>query len=98
MSREPRYRLVSPDRLSMLMERTGTGAAISGRELARRVGVPHGTVDALLNGHTKTQPQTVAETICRVIGVDLLILWSPTGRAVPDEDATHPSVRTAVPA
>lgn len=72
----------------MLMERTGTGSGISGRELAAAVGVSHGTIDNLLNGNTKTQSETVAKAIAQVIGVDLLILWAPTGRSVPPDDAT----------
>lgn len=88
MAREPRYRLVSPELLRTLMERTGTGASISGRQLAVKVEVPHGTIDALLSGETKTQPATIAHSISRVIGVDLLILWAPTGRAVPVDDNT----------
>lgn len=98
MAREPRYLLVNPDRLSMLMERTGTGASISGRELAAAVDVPHGTVDALLNGKTKTQPSSVAHAICRVIGVDLLILWAPTGRSVPGDTRQATPDRLTVPA
>lgn len=89
----PRYRLVRPDLLRDLMERTGTGSSISGRELAAKVGVPHGTVDALLNGTTKTQPSNIANKIARVIGVDVLILWAPTGRAVPDDDS-HEGARS----
>ncbi|MFF7259525.1 helix-turn-helix domain-containing protein [Streptomyces sp. NPDC008159] len=96
MAREPRYRLVKPDLMRLLMERTGTGAGISGRELADKVGIPHGTVDALLNGQTKTQPSSVAHRICAVIGVDLLILWAPTGRAVPAEDSPAALQRVAV--
>lgn len=94
----PRYRLLKPHLLRDIMERTGTGASISGRELAAIVGVPHGTIDALLNGHTKTQPEHVAKHICRVIGVDELILWAPTGRAVPADDTVPDSSRTAVTA
>ncbi|MFF9894909.1 helix-turn-helix domain-containing protein [Streptomyces longispororuber] len=94
----PRYRLLKPHLLRELMDRTGTGASISGRELAAMVGVPHGTIDALLNGHTKTQPAQVAKDICRVIGVDDLILWAPTGRAVPAEDGVPAGSRTAVSA
>jgi hypothetical protein len=92
----PRYRLLKPHLLRELMERTGTGASISGRELAAAVGVPSSTVDALLNGHTKTQPALTAEHICRVIGVDLLVLWAPTGRAVPADDEQGAAPRTAV--
>lgn len=94
MTSPPRYRLVNPHLLRLLMERTGTGASISGRELAASVGVPSSTIDALLNGVTKSQPASVAEKIARVIGVDLLILWAPTGRAVPADDTHMP--RTAV--
>lgn len=80
---EPRYVLLDPDLLRRLMERTGTGHSISGRELARRVNVPHGTIDNLLNGNIKSQPSEVAHGICRTIGVDVLILWAPAGRSVP---------------
>jgi len=80
------------------MERTGTGSDISGRELAARVGIAHGTMDGLLNGSTKTQPSSVAHAIATVIGVDLLILWAPTGRAVPVEDSHPDTSRTAVSA
>ncbi|MFI1723875.1 helix-turn-helix domain-containing protein [Streptomyces sp. NPDC020489] len=94
----PRYRLLRPHLMRELMERTGTGAPISGRELAAAVDVPSSTIDALLNGVTKTQPADVAERIVRVIGVDLLILWAPTGRAVPDPPEDQPAgLRTAVP-
>jgi transcriptional regulator with XRE-family HTH domain len=82
---EPRYVLLDPDLLRRLMERTGTGHSISGRELARRVGVPHGTIDNLLNGNIKSQPYDVAHLICRTIGVDVPILFNPAGRAVPIE-------------
>jgi hypothetical protein len=98
MAREPRYRLVKPALLRELMERTGTGASVSGRELASRVNIPHGTVDALLSGQTKSQPASVAHEICAVIGVDLLILWAPTGRAVPVDDSSPAAARVAVPA
>jgi hypothetical protein len=96
MAPEPRYRLVKPGLLRELMERTGTGGSLSGRELAAHVGIPHGTVDALLNGQTKTQPATVAHSISRVIGVDLLILWAPTGRAVQAEESKTLSPGLAV--
>ncbi|MET9100007.1 helix-turn-helix domain-containing protein [Streptomyces antibioticus] len=98
MAREPRFLLVRPGLMRQLMERTGTGSDISGRELAARVGVANGTIDGLLNGATKTQPFSVAHHICDVIGVDLLVLWAPTGRAVPAEDAHSDTPRTAVPA
>lgn len=78
------------------MERTGSGSAISSRELAARVGVSRGLINNLLNGITKTTRVEVAEGICQVIGVDLLILWAPTGRAVPADDTENKT--TAVPA
>jgi hypothetical protein len=95
---EPRYVLLDPDLMRRLMERTGTGHSISGRELARRVGVPHGTIDNLLNGNIRTQPSDVAHGISRIIGVDALILWAPAGRAVPVEagDVEDATPRTAV--
>lgn len=82
------------------MERTGTGHSISGRELARRVGVPHGTIDGLLNGNIRSQPSDVAHAISRIIGVDVPILWNPAGRAVPvqADDVDDISPRTAVSA
>lgn len=79
---EPRYVLLDAGLLRRLMERTGTGHSISGRELARRVGVPHGTIDGLLNGNIRSQPCDVAHLICRTIGVDVPILFNPAGRAV----------------
>ncbi|WP_157876981.1 XRE family transcriptional regulator [Streptomyces graminilatus] len=98
MASEPRYRLVKPGLMRELMDRTGTGSDVSGRELASKVGIPHGTIDALLSGNTKTQPSSVAHEICRVIGVDLLILWAPTGRAVPAEDTSTAAPHLAVSA
>lgn len=80
---EPRYVLLDPALLRRLMERTGAGHSISGRELARRVGVPHGTIDGLLNGNIRSQPSDAAHGICRTVGVDILILFTPAGRAVP---------------
>ncbi|MFD6415946.1 helix-turn-helix domain-containing protein [Streptomyces sp. NPDC060194] len=94
----PRYRLLKPELLRELMTRTGEGTAVTGRDLARIVGVPHGTVDALLNGRTATQPANVAHRISRAIGVDTLILWAPTGRAVAGDDPAVTHLRTAVPA
>lgn len=95
---EPRYVLLDPDLLRRLMERTGSGHSISGRELARRVGVPHGTIDNLLNGNIKSQPHEIACVISRWIGVDLLVLWTPGGRAVPigADDVAGLSQRSAV--
>ncbi len=97
---EPRYVLLDPDLLRRLMERTGSGHSISGRELARRVGVPHGTIDNLLNDNTKSQPYEIACSISQVVGVDLLVLWTPGGRSVPvgTDDVAALSQRPAVAA
>lgn len=95
---EPRYHLLDPDLLRRLMERTGTGHSISGRELARRVRVPHGTIDGLLNGGTRTQPSEVAHSISRIIGVDILILWAPDGRAISVDSTASLTPRSAIPA
>lgn len=92
MEPEPRYRLVKPKLLRELMARTGTGRSVSTRELAAAVGVPHGTIDNLLRGIVRTQPSAVAHDMARFIGVDLLILWAPTGRSVSQEDALPPHV------
>ncbi|MCX4504287.1 helix-turn-helix domain-containing protein [Streptomyces anulatus] len=83
-----RFRLVNPDRLRMLMARTGTGAAITQRALAAEVGIPHSTIDHLLSGDVRTQPAEVAYDIARVLGVDHLVLWAPTGRSIPADGAT----------
>ncbi|MFJ1657223.1 helix-turn-helix domain-containing protein [Streptomyces anthocyanicus] len=91
MTREPRYRLLKPHTLRDLMSRTGDGSEISGRALASAVGIPHGTIEGLLNGKTKTQPAPVAREICRVIGVDVGCLWAETGRKVPDEKTEAPA-------
>ncbi|MFD3654376.1 helix-turn-helix domain-containing protein [Streptomyces sp. NPDC058620] len=91
----PRFRLVNPERLRMLMERTGTGAGISGRALAAAVGIPHGTVDHLLSGAVKTQPADVAYAIANTIGVDHPVLWAPIGRSVPADDVLPPHIAAA---
>ena len=44
------YAVVSGDRLKLLMERTGTGDAVTSRELAEAAGVAHGTIGALMSG------------------------------------------------
>lgn len=86
MAAERRYVLVKPATMRLLMERTGAGYDVSVRQLAEEVGVPHGTVDGLLNGKTASQPMSVALRICQTLGVDELCLWAPSGRAVPDPD------------
>ncbi|MEU5302244.1 helix-turn-helix domain-containing protein [Streptomyces noursei] len=94
---EPRYRLVDADLLRRLMARTGTGRGISVRQLAAASGVSHGTIENLAQGRIKTARPDVAHQICQAIGVDLLILWAPTGRAAPLEEGheARPRLRLA---
>jgi lambda repressor-like predicted transcriptional regulator len=93
----PEYHLVNPDLLRTLMERTKTGDKITIRELADRVGVAHGTIHNLLTRKTTKLPAPVAYSIASVIGVDVLILWTPLGR---DDVAleTYPGALEQVPA
>ncbi|NUH35322.1 helix-turn-helix domain-containing protein [Streptomyces samsunensis] len=77
----PMYRLLEADLMQRLMQRTGTGAKITIRELAEAVGVPHGTIGNLLTGEQARVPHEVAHAISAKIGVDLLILFAPTGRS-----------------
>lgn len=74
--------LVSPDRLVMLMERTGDGREVSVRDLASAAGCHPSKVDHLRNGRRKTATQVEAEAIAKRLGVDLLVLWEHTGRTV----------------
>ncbi|MFI0768565.1 helix-turn-helix domain-containing protein [Streptomyces sp. NPDC021218] len=77
----PMHKLLDPELMQRLMQRTGTGAKITIRELAEAVGVPHGTIGNLLTGEQASVPGDVADRITRAIGVDLLILFSPVGRS-----------------
>ncbi|WP_282696292.1 hypothetical protein [Streptomyces sp. CC208A] len=63
------------------MERTGTGAPLSIRGLATKAGVAHGTIGNLLTGEQESVIEPTAHAICGAIGVDLLILFAPEGRA-----------------
>lgn len=85
MASETRYILVRPEVLRALMERTGSGASMSGRELAAAVGVPSSTINALLTGTTRSQPESIARNICEAIGIDVLCLWAPRGRSARSE-------------
>lgn len=85
----PKYRLVSTDLLKLLMQRTGTGSAVSGRRLAQDAGVAHGTVGMLLTGARDTVSATTAQAIAQRLGVDLLVLWVPAERAA----STRPHLR-----
>lgn len=74
--------LVSPDRLVMLMERTGDGREVSVRELADAAGCHPSKIDALRNGRRKKSLYPEAAAIAKRLGVDLLVLWAHTGRTV----------------
>ncbi|MGW0942942.1 helix-turn-helix domain-containing protein [Streptomyces sp. NPDC002623] len=75
------YAVDSPDRLKLLMERTGTGQPITSRELATAAGVAHGTVGALMAGTQRVVPEPKAKAIAAVLGIDLLVLFVPMERA-----------------
>ncbi|MFE6103229.1 helix-turn-helix domain-containing protein [Streptomyces laurentii] len=77
----PRYRLYNAKLFRMLMERTGTGAEVTLRELAEFVGIPHTTIGNVLAGSQETVSSKTAQAIAAAIGVDLLILWVPVQRA-----------------
>jgi plasmid maintenance system antidote protein VapI len=75
------YKLVSGSLLKTLMGRTGTGERITVRELAAKVGVPHGTIGALTSGAQQLLPEATAKKVAAAIGVDYLVLWIPMERA-----------------
>lgn len=75
------YSVASSDRLKFLMERTGTGEAITSRELAAAAKVSHGTIGALMSGAQRSVPEPKAKAIAAVLGVDLLVLWVPMERS-----------------
>ncbi|WP_030928394.1 helix-turn-helix domain-containing protein [Streptomyces sp. NRRL B-24720] len=79
----PLYKLVSPDLLRTLMLRTGTGAAVSVRELATLADVPRSTIGNLLTGAQQAVQEQTAHAIAEAIGVDVLVLFAPVGRSVP---------------
>lgn len=88
--------LVSPDRLVMLMERTGDGREVSVRELAEAAGCHASKIGHLRSGERSTATYEEALAIARRLGVDLLVLWEHTGRTVPVPAETEHL--TAVPA
>lgn len=77
----PMYRLVSADLLRTLMRRTGTGEPVSVRTLARKAGLPHGTVGNLMTSTQQAVAEESAHRIAGVIGVDVLVLFIPMQRA-----------------
>lgn len=74
------YRLFDPQRLRMLMKRTGDGSAVSIRHLAHATGVSSTCIGALLRGTQLRTAAAVAERISARCGVDLLVLWVPDDR------------------
>lgn len=74
---------VDADLLERLMQRTKTGAEISGRELADLARIASGTISNVLTG---TRPRLRGATvgpICDVLGVELLVLCTPVERLEP---------------
>lgn len=89
----PMYWLVGSDRLRMLMERTGTGASISIRDLAKACGASKSTIGALLTGEQASVPAEVAYRIAETIGCDVLILFAPVGRGSAADEAGRAGIR-----
>lgn len=81
VDKAPMCRLVSGDLLRTLMQRTGTGAKITVRDLATAVGVPIGTIGSLMTGAQRFIPEDKAKRIAATIGVDYLVLFVPCERA-----------------
>lgn len=88
--------LVSPDRLVMLMERTGDGREVSIRDLAEAAGCHPSKIGHLRSGERATATYEEALAIAKRLGVDLLVLWEHTGRANPAP--AEPLQIAAVPA
>jgi len=89
---QPMYEVASSDRLKLLMERTGSGEAITSRELAAAAGVAHGTIGALMSGAQRLVPEDKAQAIAGALGVQPLVLFRPMERAgrrwIPAEEAS----------
>ncbi|MCZ4123367.1 helix-turn-helix domain-containing protein [Streptomyces sp. H39-S7] len=88
-----RYRLFQPERLRMLMERTGDGSEITIRVLAKAAGVHSSRIGELLSGKQHTTSARVAERVAARCGVDLLVLWVPDGRTT--SSVAGPAARDA---
>ncbi|WP_263170636.1 helix-turn-helix domain-containing protein [Streptomyces sp. SCSIO ZS0520] len=63
------------------MKRTGTGERLTVRGLALRADLSNGTISGLCTGAQRTLPAAKAERLAEVIGVDVLVLFIPGGRA-----------------
>ncbi|MBT2449434.1 helix-turn-helix transcriptional regulator [Streptomyces sp. ISL-43] len=77
----PLYQLVDRTLLATLMKRTGTGASMSVRDLASQADVSRSTIGNLLSGVQEAVFYPTACQIAAAIGVDVLILFTPTGRS-----------------
>lgn len=83
----PLARLINPDLLRALMERTGDGTSVSIRGLAAAAGCPKSTIGNLLSGEQLSVAAEVAENIVGRLGVDFLVLFAPEGRTMAAHDA-----------
>lgn len=81
VSYDPMYRLVDAELFKRLMERSGTGARVTYRDLAATAGVSLGTISNILNGTCKDVPFQTAAAMTQRIGVDLLVAFEPVGRS-----------------
>lgn len=91
----PAHHLLDPDLMRRLMERTGDGTPVSTRTLAKSVGVHHSFIGHLLTGERTTAPAEIAQRIAQRIGVDILVLFTPTGRTVPAPSSHQTPALTA---
>jgi transcriptional regulator with XRE-family HTH domain len=81
-AQEPLFE-VDRELLERLMKRTKTGAEISGRELATKAGLATGTISNILTGARSRFTGSTVAAICDVLGVELLILGTPSERLEP---------------
>lgn len=86
---ETRYRLFQPQRLRLLMERTGDGSEVNIRALAKAAGVHSSRIGELLSGKQQTTSARIAEKVAARCGVDLLVLWVPDGRTTRTQRRTR---------
>lgn len=93
----PAYVLLDRDLLRRLMQRTGDGRQVTVRTLADAAGCSHATIGHLLTGRQLSVSRAHAAGIAARIGVDLLVLFTPTGRTVPAPRADR-HLAEAVPA
>jgi hypothetical protein len=62
------------------MKNTGDGTRTSARDLAAHAGCHSSHIGELMTGAQETASYEHASGVCRRIGVDLLVLWSPIER------------------